>query len=150
MTRIMHVNDTLTCKAFQATAGVYCGCDNPVASEDACRICGKDQLLPNPSRIAEARLEISCSEAEFAANLEGSSSCGDTQGSFATTCCGPDRVNPTDYDNDDALYPLYGIDVAATSPPEFQSQGSTVLEDTSSAITALPFAAFVIVGFHLI
>jgi hypothetical protein len=139
--------------ALQATAGVYCGCDNPDASEDACRICGKDQLLPNPGRIAEAKSDISCREAEYVANLEGSSSCSDMQGNFATACCGPDRVNPTNNDNDDALYSLDDIHVDATSPPEIRPQGSTPIEDTSSAsgpFTALPFAAIMIVAFHLI
>lgn len=152
MTSMMYVNDTLACMAFQATGGVYCGCDNPVSSQDACRICGKDQLLPNPSRIAEASSDISCREAEYVANLEGSSSCSDMQGDFAATCCGPDAVNPTNNDNDDLLPSLDGIHVDATSPPEVQPQGSTAIDDNSSApgpLTVLPLAAIMIVAFHM-
>jgi hypothetical protein len=150
MTKMMYVNDTVTCMAFQATAGVYCGCDNPVASEDACRICSKDQLLPNPRRNVDTLSDVSCGEAEYVANLNSSSNCSWMQDNYATACCGPDRVNPND---SDALSNSDDIHVHATSPPEFRPQGSAAIEVTSSApvpFMASSFLAVMTVVFHQI
>jgi hypothetical protein len=151
MTGIMDVNDPVTCTAFQGTAGVYCGCNNTVASENICRICGESQLLPNPHRIAEAGSEISCSEAEYVANLEGSASCSWMQGNFANVCCGPEQVNPND---NDALSYSDDIYVDATLPPEFRPQDPSAIEEiTSSApgsYMALAVAAVLSVAAHLL
>ena len=40
------------CTAWQATAGVYCGCNNPVASQNYnCRVCGSGILLSDPGKV---------------------------------------------------------------------------------------------------
>lgn len=39
------------CSRTQATTGVYCGCKNPVASKGMCRVCGGNNLLPDPSKV---------------------------------------------------------------------------------------------------
>lgn len=153
MSGIMDINDPMTCTAFQGTAGVYCGCNNPVASKNICRICGGSQLLPNPQRIAQTGSEISCSEAEYVANLEGSASCSWMQENFADVCCGPEQVDPND--NDDDLPYSDDIYVDATLPPEIRPQGpaSEIDEITSSAqgsFLTLAVAAVLVVAAHLL
>jgi hypothetical protein len=54
------------CVAFQSTTGVYCGCNNPVSSQGACRICGNTTLPPDPSTSFELDgVTMSCGRAEF-------------------------------------------------------------------------------------
>ena len=73
------------CTAIQATAGVYCGCDNPIATQDVCRICG-DSLMPDPSRIIDPDEGIACGEIEYDANT-GESTCSEAQDAWADFCC---------------------------------------------------------------
>lgn len=76
-----------TCTAIQATAGSYCGCNNN--SDNACRICGGDNLLPEPSRIADASgmmNDVPCLDLEFQANA-GNISCMEVQNTWAPVCC---------------------------------------------------------------
>ena len=112
MAELVYVDDPDACLAFQATAGVYCGCDNPVASASACRICG-DSLLPDPRRIADTEHDVACSEAEYVASL-GAEFCANIQTAFADICCGPEQINPHDTDQLSYSDDLY---VDATSPP---------------------------------
>eukprot|EP00978_Attheya_sp_CCMP212_P010676 scaffold25990_cov53-Attheya_sp.AAC.3 len=71
-------SDNESCPIFQATAGLYCGCQNPIASESACRICAKNNgsgngLLPYPAQMVSLGSQFdngvaSCIEAEFHTN----------------------------------------------------------------------------------
>jgi len=70
------------CLNMQATAGVYCGCDNPVASEGYCRICGGDTLLPDTSILGEP--DTSCGQLE--ANFE-MVDCEELQSKYFDVCC---------------------------------------------------------------
>lgn len=74
------------CSAWQATAGVYCGCNNPVASEGYCRICGDGNLLPDPGFVPAVgdNTQRSCGQLEF--NREGVS-CDELQNQYADACC---------------------------------------------------------------
>ncbi|GAX22945.1 hypothetical protein FisN_24Lh240 [Fistulifera solaris] len=74
------------CSSLQATAGVYCGCSNPIASEGYCRICGNGTLLPNPSFVPETddNTERSCGQLEI--NREGLA-CDELQNLYAEACC---------------------------------------------------------------
>jgi len=83
-----------TCEAFQATAGVYCGCNNPQASEGYCRICGDGILLPDPSVVAyqdEAGFDVSCARAEL--NRDGLS-CDELRGNLQSVCCSEPTPEP--------------------------------------------------------
>lgn len=74
------------CSAWQATAGVYCGCNNPVASEGYCRICGDGNLLPDPGFVplVANNTERSCGQLEF--NRDGLS-CDELQNQYSEACC---------------------------------------------------------------
>jgi len=81
------------CVAAQGVDGVYCGCDNPVASDKICRICGEDNLLVDPNRVITFRdQKISCG------NLEYSSNVLDIFCEFPTeetsACCVPETMSP--------------------------------------------------------
>jgi len=80
------------CVRMEATAGVYCGCDNPVASEGYCRICGGDTLLPDTSIIGEPVEEESCGSLE--ANFDGLG-CEELQEKYFDECC-PGITKETD------------------------------------------------------
>lgn len=69
------------CSHYQAVLGHYCGCSNPVAIDDSCRICGYD--LPNPQLVTNGGL--SCIEVEFEANMDGT--CSAATSSFSEVCC---------------------------------------------------------------
>mmetsp|Transcript_17974 Transcript_17974/g.34251 ORF Transcript_17974/g.34251 Transcript_17974/m.34251 type:complete len:508 (-) Transcript_17974:251-1774(-) len=85
------------CVMHQAM-GPYCGCTNPVASANACRICGENAALPDPGRfIARSFFRsttdptidssiTSCGQAELISNKE-SSICETFQDTFASVCC---------------------------------------------------------------
>jgi hypothetical protein len=78
--------DEIECvAAIQAVAGVYCGCDNPVVSQNACRICG-DSLLPDASWIADPENQTTCLELELQAN-GGEITCTEVQDTWAPICC---------------------------------------------------------------
>ena len=77
--------DEIECATAQATVGVYCGCNNPDASEDACRICG-GSLLPDASLIADPDNQTSCLELEYLANT-GEVTCKEVQDTWAPFCC---------------------------------------------------------------
>lgn len=85
-------SDIKHCPTVQATIGVYCGCNNDVASESACRLCG-DQLLPDPSRIPDENYGgLSCGSLEFSASW-GDLPCADTRASWASACCDTTSTN---------------------------------------------------------
>ena len=84
------VNNT-ECIGFQATAGVYCGCQNDMTSDLACRICGGTTLLPDPSRIAfldEFDEPVVCGSLEFDATIMPEN-CIPMQVAFSGPCCAP-------------------------------------------------------------
>ena len=79
------------CTAAQATAGVYCGCMNNATSDQACRICGGTNLMPDPGRVAfidEFGDPVSCGGLEFEATV-APDTCNATQTIFSDFCCGP-------------------------------------------------------------
>lgn len=131
MTSLANVNDTDACFAFQATAGVYCGCENPAASASACRICGNSTLLPNPQRVADTQNGLSCAEAEYVANLNDTYYCNVIQENFAPLCCGPEKVDP--YDTDGLSYSDDRY-ITSTLPPAVSptEQGQDFATITSS------------------
>jgi hypothetical protein len=87
-----------TCAIYQATYGVYCGCVNPLASENACRICGDDvplehrTLVPAPEfqNTAAAPAKRFCGALEFFAQFttDPLPGCADYQAEFGVSCCG--------------------------------------------------------------
>lgn len=85
------------CTAFRSTVGVYCGCNNPLASQGACRLCGGDTMLPESNISFEFEGEtMSCGRAEFDAASED---CGEYQTRFSPFCCqggtSPPTTSPT-------------------------------------------------------
>ena len=74
------------CSAWQATAGVYCGCINPVASEGYCRICGDGKFLPDPGFVPLVgdNTQRNCGQIEF--NREGIA-CDELQSQYGDACC---------------------------------------------------------------
>ena len=83
--------DDELCGVNQATLGVYCGCDNPIASEDVCRVCGDERLLPDPEMPTNFDFEgelASCAIVELAANMERFMiGCEAIRAAFAPACC---------------------------------------------------------------
>ena len=149
MASLANVNDAGACFAFQATAGVYCGCENPVASASACRICGDTTLLPNPQCVADTKTGLSCSEAEYVANLNNTYYCDKIQENFAPLCCGPETVDA--HDNDGLTYSDDRY-IDATAPPAVSptEQGNDFAEITSSSkgmcISTASIATLLFVG----
>lgn len=83
-----YTNNPDQCTAFQATAGVMCGCENPIASQNACRLCGNDRFLPDPSRIADEESEISCGEAEYVGTIAPQENvCRALVKDYSEVCC---------------------------------------------------------------
>ena len=78
----------IECAPAQATAGVYCGCDNSVVSQNACRICG-DRRLPDASWLADPDNQTTCLELEYQANT-GEITCTEVQDTWASICCSKD------------------------------------------------------------
>ena len=61
------------CPSVQATAGIYCGCDNPVAAESACYICDfGTRATPNPEYAYVSNVVVSPDSPPF----EFAYSCG--------------------------------------------------------------------------
>jgi len=76
------------CTALQATAGVACNCNNPVASGGACRICNADSTLDSFQTVEWEGANRSCSELEFLANLPGDTdTCQEYKSMFKEQCC---------------------------------------------------------------
>jgi hypothetical protein len=81
------------CVAAQRTYGTYCGCNNPVVNEGACRSCGDSILLPDLSKVQ--RSTRTCIAGEFLRN-QYAGSCTDFQQSNSFNCCdGSDLSNST-------------------------------------------------------
>jgi uncharacterized surface protein with fasciclin (FAS1) repeats len=88
--------DYESCPSFQATVGLYCGCQNPIASESACRLCANNNgsgngLLPDPTRMVSLGPQFdngvaSCVEAEFYANIM-KDQCPFLQAELFRGCC---------------------------------------------------------------
>ncbi|GAX17639.1 hypothetical protein FisN_18Lh298 [Fistulifera solaris] len=81
---LLESKDSPTCQNWRATAGVYCGCPNPVAVTGYCRLCGEENLLPEPSRPAGANPRTTCMTLEF---NEAGLSCDVLQSTYADLCC---------------------------------------------------------------
>lgn len=136
-----------TCVANQATFGTYCGCENPVAEEGACRLCGEGKELPKPNRFVETEnTDGPCSQYEFFAN-DGMITCDEARDLVATECCTirtptlPPRTDPPT-----SLAPMATpppadppatapTDPPATNPP---TDPPTDVPTTSSGDTIIP------------
>lgn len=86
--------DPAQCPSFQGVYGVYCGCNNPTSSKMACRICGGDKLLPDPSLetvfegVENSTEKISCGVSEFATtNFPETLPCDVSQARYGEECC---------------------------------------------------------------
>jgi hypothetical protein len=137
-----------SCQSYQSTAGVYCGCQNPIASEGACRICGNSTLLPNPLlQVFSTNLgeNVSCIEMEFNSFQNGK--CEFYAGTFSAECCvaavPPLTLLPTQF-------PTMVPETNVTSAPSMSPSGSslpsasaapTVDDSASSMLTTTAFAA---------
>lgn len=81
------------CVHYQSVVGHYCGCNNPDATQDVCRICGNSNDLPSPQLIGANGL--SCMELELIANINGDlTACSAAQSAYSDTCC-PATPSPT-------------------------------------------------------
>jgi hypothetical protein len=99
------------CQAHQATFGTYCGCENPVAAANACRVCGDLGDLPDHLRIVEtaASGNVSCGVLEFSANLV-KETCSDAQGLYAEACgCGELADDPVNDDPSGSSRAMTGL-----------------------------------------
>eukprot|EP00521_Asterionellopsis_glacialis_P011548 CAMPEP_0195306136 /NCGR_PEP_ID=MMETSP0707-20130614/37045_1 /TAXON_ID=33640 /ORGANISM="Asterionellopsis glacialis, Strain CCMP134" /LENGTH=484 /DNA_ID=CAMNT_0040370345 /DNA_START=209 /DNA_END=1663 /DNA_ORIENTATION=- len=86
-------DDATTCSAYQATVGITCLCDNPIASSTACRICDsinenndnntRHQILDPMIRIGDTS---SCGHLELEANFPDAT-CTDYQQKWSDRCC---------------------------------------------------------------
>jgi hypothetical protein len=87
-----------SCEAYQSTYGVYCGCNNPIVSENACRICGANVpityrnlvLAPDFATTADAPARRFCGELEFFAQFMTTPTlptCADFQAEYGDVCC---------------------------------------------------------------
>lgn len=77
------------CTGYQATVGQYCGCNNVIASLDACRICGDGNLLPSFARPATGS-NFTCGELEVILNInadQGEEQCTEAQAMYGVECC---------------------------------------------------------------
>jgi hypothetical protein len=90
---LLESKDSPTCQNWRATAGVYCGCSNPVASTGYCRLCGEGKLLAEPSRPAGANPRTTCMTLEF---NEAGLSCDVLQSTYADLCCDTSDTNTSD------------------------------------------------------
>ena len=81
---LLESEDSTICKSWRATAGVYCGCQNPEASTGFCRLCGEGNLLPEPSRSAGPNPRTTCLTLEF---NEAGLDCDILQSTYADLCC---------------------------------------------------------------
>lgn len=96
------------CLVYQQTVGVYCGCDNPLATaedQDVCRLCGGSVELSVPLFpiviVDEegVNIQTTCVELEFLANLPGAAAdCQEFQQQYGESGCCPDppTQSPTD------------------------------------------------------
>jgi hypothetical protein len=90
-------DDYENCQFYQATAGVYCGCDNPiaVASTSTCRLCsGATELTSSNLEIVVTEgLNETCGTLELQSNtlpVDGpGQSCEDYKFLFGSECCTP-------------------------------------------------------------
>jgi len=149
--QIFPTSSTAQCTAVQATGGVYCGCNNPTASESACRICGGSTLLPDPSRLildtSSDFYDTPCGAIEFYATQEINYTCAEYQSMLAEGCCGkgsnqttmaPDTTAPV---ATDTMAPVATDTMApvATGNPSSAAPGSAATsQPTSSAASGSP------------
>lgn len=87
--------DENDCRRYQATIGLFCGCNNPIASEGYCRVCGGDTLLPDYERVAgidEEGEEITCGDIEL--NDDGLE-CEAIQSEYEAICCSAATMEAT-------------------------------------------------------
>lgn len=79
------------CVPFQASYGEYCECNNVIASEGACRICGGTDAVSEPGAIVTFEgEEVTCGDAEFQAIFRGinETQCEEDQAIDFGVCCG--------------------------------------------------------------
>ena len=134
MAYLANQEDADSCTAFQATAGVYCGCNNVVSSESACRIC-EDGRLPDPARVPDVSTGFACSELEYAANTP-QGDCFMIQSIFRPTCCPREFVDPNDTDGlpyaDDTYFDATAPPIVRPTDAPADEEGMNGGFDTSS------------------
>ncbi|CAB9502633.1 expressed unknown protein [Seminavis robusta] len=83
-------DQSVPCHVYQATVGEYCGCHNPKATANMCRICGGDnnRPLPDPLKFIPRHASKSCGELEFDANVPNAD-CRLFQKLYGEQCCPP-------------------------------------------------------------
>jgi len=128
------------CERLQASAGVYCGCNNPsLFIGTTCRICGGDTLLPNAIAFAEDELGddgstemTSCAIIE--SNADGTA-CSELQSRYFEACCeGIDPIQVAPSGGNAAGSPPGG---GAGAPPDTPSAMSPVSPATSPSSTSV-------------
>lgn len=130
-------NSPATCTDFQATTGVYCGCDNSIASASKCRLCG-NIMLPDPTLdVQGVEGQRNCGNIEFFAQYDFGSltDCAAYQDFFAPSCCNakaPTASPPVMVVN--TLAPTMAPTLAPTDP--FASSSNDCLS-LSSAVVVL-------------
>jgi len=141
--QIFPTSSTAQCTAVQATGGVYCGCNNPTASESACRICGGSTLLPDPSRLildtSSDFYDTPCGAIEFYATQEINYTCAEYQSMLAEGCCGKGSNQTTMAPDTTAPVATDTMAPVATGNPSSAAPGSAATsQPTSSAASGSP------------
>jgi hypothetical protein len=90
------------CNSIRGTIGQTCGCNNPNAAKNVCRICGDGKSLPNP-QIFVPSFGQTCGFIEYYASSEVATqgkTCSFLRGEYVNVCCqgGPDPY-PNKNDN---------------------------------------------------
>ena len=83
------------CVVDQGIVGHYCGCNNPVAADTVCRLCGRGVSLPDPQKavLLGAASGSSCIQVEFNASVSGM--CQKARDTFQQDCCSGITPAPT-------------------------------------------------------
>ena len=133
-------DDPSLCPVWQKTIGTYCGCYNPIATENVCRLCGADEPLVNVTRLIYSvekgeKTTISCGEVEFKANLP-SSECKEYQSRYGPSCC-------IQKEDDQRIFsPVVAMSDAAASPLSMRYG----IASLSNLLTYFLFLSSAIVG----
>ena len=104
------------------------GCNNPTASESACRICGGSTLLPDPSRLildtSSDFYDTPCGAIEFYATQEINYTCAEYQSMLAEGCCGKGSNQTTMAPDTTAPVATDTMAPVATGNPSSAASGS--------------------------
>mmetsp|Transcript_25607 Transcript_25607/g.39357 ORF Transcript_25607/g.39357 Transcript_25607/m.39357 type:complete len:635 (-) Transcript_25607:107-2011(-) len=118
--------DSPLCQYYQGSAGVYCGCQNPIASQDVCRLCGDNILLPDAGATESSILGTddlsNCWQLESTASIAeeyfGGRTCDETRSAVSEECCTVPSNSPTLSPSDTAsVFPTTPGTIAETLDP---------------------------------